>query len=237
MANEYRIPQEFIDRESFYHFDDFHWLISPHQWTNLASDGGVTAFAQSDAHGGVIQGATGATDNNEIAVRTTNELFDPANGKPMWGAGRIQYTESNTDDANVFFGFCSALAANTLVDDGAGPRTTGSIFGIYKVDGGTVWRCITRNGTDSTDNISLTTAGGASHQVLEVFIKDFSVLQCVVTFKVDGVFLRDTTTGLVIEHRVNYASNTEMNFGVYVKAGSANSETMNVDWLAYASVR
>ncbi len=235
--NVTRRPQWLNEKDNLVVADDFLSYDSGGLWTNLAADAGVTGFAEGDARGGRITGATGATDNNEIAIRTTNELFLMEASHPLWGAGRIQYAEANTDDANVAFGFANAIGANLLVDDGAGPKTTGNYALIYKVDGETVWRCRSRNGTQTTDNTSSTTAGGTAFQELEIEIVEYSTTQCQVVYKVDGAYLRDTNTNEVISHRLDYASATEMHLGVYLKAGGANSETLVVDWLAAGQVR
>lgn len=226
-------PPEFDRRDTFLLFDHFTHLVTGDVWTTLVGDTTPTVTV-GDARGGIVTLFTDTTDNNEVAIKTTKELFLPADGKPMWGAGRIQYAENDTNKANVFFGFCSALAADTLVDNGAGVRTSGSIAAIYKVDGGTVWRCHTRDNSGATDTVSTLTAGGSSYQELEVELAEFSSTQCVVTFKVDGQYLRDSN-GRVIEHKMAYASLTEMNFGLYVKTGGgAGGETLNCDWLAAA---
>lgn len=218
-------------------FDDFHWLVTAHTWTTLVADTTPTVTV-GDARGGICALFTDTTDNNEVAIRTTAEIFKPTADRPMYGVASIQYSENDTNKANVFVGFASAIGANLLVDNGAGVRTSGSVFCIYKVDGGTVWRCHTRNGSDYTDSISSTTAGGSAYQQLEIIVEEFSSTHCVVTFKVDGAYLRDATTNAVIEHRVAYASNTEMHFGVYAKSGGgAGGETVNVDWAAAGQVR
>ena len=49
------------------------------------------------------------------------------------------------------------MAANLIVDDGAGLRASGTVIALYKVDGETVWRFVTRNGTDATVTQSTTT--------------------------------------------------------------------------------
>lgn len=231
------LPQHLREKADMIICDDFQWYVSPHLWTNLAADAGVTAPAVGDSAFGLLSGATGATDNNEIAFRTTNELFLMAAGHPMWCYGRLQYAEANVDDANVAFGFANAIGANLLVDDGAGVKTTGNYALIYKVDGETKWRARSRNSTQTTDNQSLATAGGSAFQEFEIRIEEFSSLQCSISYLVDGLYLRDSTTGDIIVHRLDYASATEMNLGGYLKAGGANSETLVADLVAAGHVR
>ena len=234
-------PGFLAEKDTFSLASDFpNFATGTDGWTSLAADGSATVSV-GDARSGIVALVTGATDNNEAMLRSTNELFLPTAGRPAFGRVRLNLTEVNTDDANLFFGFASAAGANLLVDDGAGPRTSGSIFGIYKVDGGTVWRTITRNGSDSTDTISITSNDMTSgtYLDLEVHICEFNTLQCVVTFLVNGLYLRDNTSfNNPISHRVSYASLTEMNFvPCYIKAGSANSETPNVDYAVGAQAR
>ena len=103
--------------------DDFLWFLSPHLWTTLTVDGGSCAI-DADGTGGVVQLITGATDNDEIALATTNELFLFAADRALYAEVRIQFTEANTDDANVMFGFMDAMGANALLDNGGGPAAS-----------------------------------------------------------------------------------------------------------------
>ena len=219
-------------RRAFGFFDDFEWLISPHRWTNLAADVGTTAFAEGDRESGRLSGATGATDNNEIDIRTTTEPFLVAANRQLIFEARIQYTEANTDDANVMVGFMSALAADSLVDNGGGVRTTGNSFVIYKIDGGTVWRASSRNGTEVEDTVSVQTAGGTAYQVLTVLIDDWDAgTTARASYYLDGQPLTDSNNNEIV-HTIAIASSTEMNAGAYIKAGGATTETLLIDYIA-----
>src|SRR5262245_4588592 len=173
-ADRLRTMSEIVQREDqFGWIDDFEWYISPHRWTSLASDTNSSVAVDSDYPGGLLVINTGDnTDNNEAAVRTTNEQLLPAPGKPWFVEALIQYTEINTSAANVAFGAMDVMGgANTLLDDGAGVPT--SFYGavIYKVDGGTKWRVAVSAGTFSSTGSganSAVTAGGASFQKLRI---------------------------------------------------------------------
>ena len=67
-------------------------------------------------------------------------------------------------------------------------------------------------------------------QLLEIIVEDHDSLQCKILFKVNGSYLRDSNNNKII-HYVLYASATEMQVGAGVKNGSANLETLNVDWI------
>jgi hypothetical protein len=118
-------------------------------------------------------------------------------------------------------------------------RTTGMIFGVMKLEAEAEWRLFTRNGATATNTLSLTTANMTSgvYADIELFIVEYSTLSCEVTARVDGMYLRDAN-GVVITHRVLYASGTEMNFvPCYVKTGSAASEVPLVDWACAVQAR
>lgn len=223
------------DLDTPYFFRDFENLATGTDGlTTLAADV-ASSVAAGDARAGVAVVTTGATDNNEAMVRSTNELWLFRADTPAYARGYLQFTEANTDDANVFFGFASAAGADLLADNGAGPRTSGCIAGIYKVDGGTVWRCHSRNGTSSTDSVSTRTAGGAAYQCLEVELAEGDGTNMSVTYRVDGDLLKDSN-GLVIRHLVPISGATEMHLAAYAKAGGATSEVLNVDYI-YAHQR
>lgn len=234
MANINRVNPLYLGRDTLSNFDHFRSVVTAHEgWTTLVADTTPTVTCP-DAVNGLARLFTDTTDNNEVALRTTAELFKFGTNRSLFGATRMQYGENDTNKANVFFGFCSALAANTLVDNGAGPRVTGDMAAIFKVDGGTVWKCITQTNGTATTTTSTTTAGGSSYQELEIEGVDHDGVTMTFTFKVDGQYLRDANN-LVIRHSAVIASATEMNFGWYVKTGGgAGGETLDVDWGYYS---
>ena len=176
------------------------------------------------------------TDNNEVCLASTNELFKFADDKPFVAECRLQYAEANTNQANVAFGFADAMGANLIADDGASVGINSSGVLIYKATGGTVWRCNSENNTAATDTVSISTAGGASYQRLTIVGRPVNGTQYELTFFLDGAALRDSANK-AIKHTLLYASSTEMDFGVYLKTGSATEEIVNVDYVYFACKR
>lgn len=218
-------------------FDDFFWYISPHMWTSLAADANSSVAIDADDPGGVVVINTGdSVDNNEAALPTTNELVVWAADKPWYAEARIQYSEINTSAANVAFGFADAMGANLITDDGAGVGINSSGALIYKLDGGTVWRANTENNSVTTDTVSTSTAGGSSYQRLGIESIPVDGTNHEVTFFLDGRPLRDSNNR-AIKHTVAYASATDMDFGVYAKAGAANALTVKVDYVYFCRRR
>lgn len=204
------------------------------------TDSGTVAMG--DAAGGTVvltpsDGSVG--DNDEAYLATPNESFLLASGKPLYGRARIKLTETTADKANVVFGFQNAVGANSLIDDGGGPKVSGDTLAIYKKDGGGAYfyACAYCNGT-GTATKSKTPIVTATWYDLEIFASDVGDGNCVVTYKVDGQFLKDFTTGVVIAHSVTIASATEMAMFLGIKLGAAtNNDTLTCDfWLGKQKV-
>ena len=221
-------------RRSFIIEDQFPYYIDLDLWTKLASDGGSSVAHVGDGVPPTVLLTTGATNNNECMLRSTNESFLFAADKPIFGSVRLQYAEANTDDAAIFAGFVNAAGADLIPDGGASMKTTASGFGIYKRKDATVWRAWSSLSTTQTDTASTKTAGGSAYQVLEFEAEPVNSTEVRVTYKVDGQELLDSN-GNKIAHLITFSGATEMHFvPCYVKAGGANSETPEVSG-AYAS--
>lgn len=131
----------------------------------------------------------------------------------------------------------NAPVADTLVDNGGGIRTTGSSVAIYKVDGGTVWKCETTMNSAQTVSTSTKSSSSSSYQLLEIEAIDHSETEIEVCFLVDNQYLVDSTSNLRIVHRVTIASATEMAMFAGIKNGAATTvEQLNVDYW-YATCR
>ena len=225
-----RYPNFLKDLDTVCVQDDFFWYVTAHQWTSLAADTTPT-LTVPDAVNGLLRLFTDTTDNNEVAVRSTAELFKFGTNRELYCRVKLQYSENDTNKANVFAGFASAIGANLLLDNGGGPRVTGDMFGLFKVDGSTVWKALTQTNGTATTTTSTKTAGGTDPQVLEVIAKDHDGVKMVATFRVDGEYLKDSN-GNIIRHEITISGATEMNVGVYVKTGGgAGGETVDVDYL------
>jgi len=233
LDNEGMLPQAGLQ---FGVFDDFFEYVSGDMFTTVASDSGTVSVG--DAAGGVLAIVPSdgtVADNDESYVKGTKELFLFAANKPLLFECRAQYTEANTDDANVILGVMNAVAANALQDNGAGPPASYSGAVFFKADGDTVWSCETSiGGTQTTtqltasnaNNISKTaqTAGGASYKTFRIEFLPYSSTNADVRFYIDGV--------LVARHDFVFTSATEMQLVAGQKNGdTTNVETLNVDFI------
>lgn len=216
-------------------FDHFSWYVTAHMWASLAADSGAS-LSVGDARGGILSIVTGATDNNEAALATANECFLFGADRPMTFETLLQYTEPGTNEGNVAFGVADAIAANLITDNGAALAIPNSGAMIYKLDGGTVWRCGSKNNGVSNDTVSVQTAGGSAYQRLRIEVIAIDGTNLEITYFLDGAPLTDSNNK-PIKHRLAYASATEMDFGVYTKTGAtATTQTTLVDYI-YGAMR
>lgn len=231
MANLTRMPFELRQADNFTLFDDFHWYISPHLWTSVLSDSGTASITAGTNVLALACSDGTVADNDEAYVYSTNTVFKPQAGQPAYVEARVQFTEAATDDANVAFGLASSVAGDLIANDGAGMRASGAVIALYKVDGETVWRFVTRNGTAVTVSQSTTTAGGSAYQVGGIEILDVIGQVATVVPLVDGLHLRDATTNAIIKHTLDLTSIAAMSLFAGAKNGGSNMETLNVDYL------
>lgn len=226
-------------KQQYEYVTDFDGNVEPLRWTATVTDTGTVTVVDGVNGVAILTPSDGTVaDNDEVYYASKNELFKYAADKAFLGFARIQFTETAAGIFNAIVGFMNAMVADSLVDNGGGPRASGSTAVIYKVDGGTVWRCQTRNNSVVTDSVSTTSAGGAAYQDLEIEVVPFTSTQVKVVFRVDGVQLKDATTGLPISHTVAVASATEMQFGMGAKLGAITiNDVLNVDYAGWAANR
>lgn len=217
-------------------FDHFDHYVTADTWTTVASDSGTVSV--SDGVGGVlaiVPSDGSVADNDQSYVRSTTELFKFATGKRLVFEAKVQFTEANTDDANVAVGFANAVAADLIVDNG-GMKTSGSMLAIYKQDGSNVWKCISSVSSSQTVTASVgngvtATAGGPSYQTLRIEAAFHTSTYGEVRFFLDGLPLLDGNLKPIV-HRFDWSTTpTEMHAFAGVKNGDSNLETLNVDYI------
>jgi hypothetical protein len=227
------LPQRIRERRMFGFLDDFEWYLSPHLWTSFATGtGGASVAVGAAAFGGTVVLTTGATLNNEAAIGTTTSPFSPGDDKPMLFEALLQYNEASTNKANIFAGFSDGVnVTGQMQPNSAGIKANFNGFGIFKVGNTNVWSTVSSKGTTQTIVPSQTTAGGTAQQSLRIEAQPIDQQNAEVTFFVNSQQLLDVNNR-PIKHIVNYASFASLMAGVYVLAGAAASEVVNVDYVA-----
>lgn len=202
-------------------------------WIDTVTNSG--SVAMGDAVGGqavLTPSDCSVVDNDEVYLACPNEIFLVANGKPLYGEARIKFSEVSATKLNYAFMFQNAVAADSILDDGAGLKVTGSTLGIYKVDGEAVLRVVSSiNGTATVTVTTFTPTAGTYYTYgIEVQDGPTSTVARVI-FTVNGQRLKDSN-GIDIVHEIAYASATEMQVAIGGKLGaSTNNDTVTADYI------
>lgn len=213
-------------------FDDFLYFVDADLWTETADAGATGTTGVSDGAGGIMSVFCDGDDNDESYLHTTNELFKFEDDKPLFFEARVALTEANTDDANVIVGLCDAAGANTLLDNGAGPKASYSGAVFYKVDGGTVWQAeVSLAGTQTAVTLSTDTfPGDGTFQKLGIEFVPTAANTADVKFFIDGALVGTASS-------FSYSGATDMDVCLGVKAGGANEEELKIDYVLCSQVR
>lgn len=229
-------PQTTLDHHLWFRSgSDFDVFVTADEFTTVASDSGTVA--DGDAVGGVVTltpSDGSVTNNDEVYIKGTQEIYKFAADKPIAVRSRVQFTEGNTDDVNIIVGIKDAVAADTLLDNGGGPAASYSGCVFFKVDGGTRWQFELSVGASQVTLDLDVTAGGSSYQRL-----DFDVRveggYIIATPYIDGVQPREysaTGGGNLAQARLALGSPTEMQLCAGIKNGAdTTAEALLVDYL------
>ncbi len=228
---------ELRNRREFFFFDDFLWYISPHLWTSGTEDSGTVSVGAS-SQSGICAIVTGSTQDDEGWLATTNKMFKFDSSHPLLFESRVQMSEASTNNIEPAIGFCSAFAADLMQDAKAGPATSFSGALLYKTAGNLNWSFRTSIGSTNIDTATNQVVADTAYHTLRIECRIGSqgsgYLECVPFF--DGQQMLDTNNKPIKQTFVT-TSAAAMGAGVYVKAGAAAAETVNVDYVTAGQLR
>lgn len=211
---------------TFSHFDSY---VSGDEFTLVATDSGTAAVG--DAAGGILTiSASDVTeaDNDEAYIKGSYEIFKFAANKPLVFEARVKGVSDTIAETNYIVGIKDAVAANTLQDNGAGPAASYSGAVFFAVDGGSYWVCESSIGASQTTVTTTTSFAGGVYQKLRIEFRPLTSTVGEVHFFIDGV---EVGLNNGVAHRVSFASATEMQICLGVKAGKADTQTLLVDYV------
>ena len=144
----------------------------------------------------------------------------------------MAWTEANTNQMNVFFGFTS-VPAESLQATPCVPLASFSGFGFYKKAGTLQWSVFVSNGATQTlvdltallsyNKQVVSSPNSSAFQVLKIEVTDVSSTTCDVLFYVDTVLVYKIK-GYV------WTSSVAMSLAIEAKGGSTTSETLVLDY-------
>ena len=211
--------------DDFFAYDD---TATVGNYVKVADSGGSETI--SDAAGGVFAIATDGDDNDEVYISSIKEFFLFAADKPIWFQARVKLAEAATDDSNIIIGLSDTVGANTLLDNGAGPAASydGAVF--FKVDGGTVWQFESSNaGTQVTTSSAGAFVTDTWYEIGFIFDPTTAGTTGIITPYLDGV------AGTA--QNITLSGLQEMHILLGAKAGGANAETLQVDYVRCVQIR
>lgn len=226
-------PERYFSRDEFALFDDFAEFVTGDVWTSAVAGTGTVTHEGSLGRSAMKLFNTAANDAAVLA--STHELFKFRAGKAMTAEGLIEFTDVDTDDGMVFFGWADALAATTMADT-SGAITATDACCIYKLPDTSVWAFHTEINGTSTATVSTTASPGSGAQQLriEVTPRSSTVFEC--RPFVDGAQLRDAS-GNPIMHTITLGTATDMDFGAMTKSNDAADFNVYVDYLFASQTR
>lgn len=224
--------------------DHFHGFLTATATANYtvvtAVDGTVLLADAARGKVNIKSAAASAAGNEDCYLVREPEGFLFAASKPLNFKAIVQATEDDTNQNNLFVGLTDAAAADLLVNDGAGPKASGTTIGFFKKDGGLNWWVHCSLSTTQT-SAELTAANsldgvakvgsGASYQVLEFDFMPKNSTQADIIFKIDGVTVYKITDYV-------FTNATEVQAVCGCKDGDAGDEvTISLDyWHCYQKI-
>lgn len=226
--------------------DDFDQALVTRWTAVVVGTGAVTQDA--DDPNGVINLTGGANDDGEAYIYRPGTAA-LATGKNHLVIARLQFTEANTDDANIIFGLNSAVpATGALQDAGAGPAASYTGINFHKVFNGTRWMFESSVGATQTTDTVDATAGGSSFVTLAFELIPFSSTEFWAIPWIDtagrnnlvqpfAYSANPNPRQVAIKHRVTWSSGLPLYVFFGVRNGSANAETLKVDLSIFRRTR
>ncbi len=217
-------------------FDDFQGFLTAQSgwaWTVVTAVDGTVL--NTDAAGGIVaivNGTASIGDNEDAYLAREPEAFLPAASKPIVFEALIQATQVSTNTINVVAGLTDGVAANLMVNDGAGPKTSGTSMLFYSKDGSLnlfahVSLSTTQQSVELTAANSLNkkanVIGTSAYQRLRIEFQPKSSTSGDVEFYIDGVLVYKFVDWV-------FTSATEMQAVIGIKGGTAAAATVNVDY-------
>lgn len=205
-------------------FTDFFEHTDGDAFTNAVYPAGAAAGtnAVTAGIGGWYHFYCDGDDKDESYEVSTGESWLFASGKKLWFECSLKLTEANDDDASWVIGLMDVAGQNALLDDGAGLAATydGAVF--FKVDGTlTTYFGSSNAGTPATTTTMGTFVSGTAVRL--GFYFDGTATTSTITPYINGVAKTAQT--------ITLSGLEEMELFMGVKAGDANEEHLEIDWI------
>lgn len=224
-------------------FDDFLFYVDTQMWTKAVTSSGTVAITAGI--NGILTLTGSTTQYSEALIKSTNADYVFTNNMPMVFECRLNYQETDTNNAAIFFGVTDSFAT-LLIANGGDVKSSFTGCGIYKISGSTVWKTVSSVTTTQNKNTSVTTTlqtatTPAGDQILRIAVNPISTTVAEITYFVNDSQLRATAspgTTYPIKDQYTFAS-TGLRTGFYVQNGSGATVTqpVNLDYICAENLR
>jgi hypothetical protein len=215
-------------RRTFGYMDDFDNFVTNQRWKSVETGSGSATVGS--AVGGILALTPSTAANDATYLISTAGVFEFLPNQPIVFEALVQFTEANTNEANVEVGLSDTSDATTsLTASNGGPATSYTGMMFLKKGGTNVWACQSSVGSSQTTTVTSVPAGGATPQTLTGQFEPINSTQAEARFFIDGL--------LVAKQLFTFTTSALMKMLLGVKNGSAHGELLNVDYAAAYQLR
>lgn len=222
---------KFLEGRDWHGISDDFGYFNTDRW---AVAGGTSQLVEvvEDGVGGLLGIATDSINNDDVYVQS-GEHFKFQDDCPLRFECLMQYSEANTNAANVLLGLMDAPSAGDLGDDGAGLPASYSGCLFYKLDGESFWRFESSVGATQTSTALSHTAGGSAYHRFGILFQPITSTAAEVIPFFDGAQCTDYFDNSPVKHVISFTGATEMAVAFGLKSGGTGNvaESMLVDWV------
>ena len=226
-------------RHSFQYWNDFDAEVDANELVVTAASTGTAVVGNGTW--GIIPLITAATNNDDVTIEHPNEIVSFEADKPWTACFLIAWNEVNIDDENIAIGVANAPGSGMCVNDGGGFISTNTSCAVlFKVDGGTVWKCTagasaaTQAANVKTSNVPASSGISGVNlgwQWCEIIWTPVSSTLGYVEFRINDRDLRDVSVEGQPRIRIPVVIGAAATMALFasIKAGAAQVSTLNVD--------
>ena len=226
-------PTRHFSRDEFVVFDDFNYEVSGDLWTVDEGDAASTV-AWGGPGSNVVLTVSVADESAWLA--SANGVFKFIDSKAITWEARLKHVDVNTDDGNVAFGLCDAVADDVPITaaDAVAIPNAGAI--IYKLKDEVVWSFQTEIGTAAVVTASTASCLNGAFETYRVDIIPISTTVFQARPFIDDKQLV-ASNGKPIQHDITLGTATDMELFVMLEGAHANDQVTTVDYLYCSQVR
>lgn len=198
------------------------------------NDGATGTNAFQDASGGIFNIVTAAALDDYHGIRTTAKPWLFAATKELWFEAKFKVAEAAANASSWFIGLSDTFTTGGLQTGASGPLASFSGAGWFKVQSSMAAKFITSNA--GTQSISGTLATVVTNQAIKVGFYFDGTATTGNLFPFIDIGDGNGYTACAVQ-TITLASLAQMALFATIKAGGANAETLQLDYIKCYALR